>query len=137
MNELAITILKEKKLKITQNRLDVLSVFLKEQKAFSLLDLELIYGKKHDRSSIFRFLQICSEHKILEKFVDKSGVAVYVINHNEDQKNHSHYKCSDCQTVVNLPKLPDEYLALLGKNKVETTNLFLEGTCEQCQNDNK
>ena len=84
-----------------------------------------------------RFLQICSEHKILEKFVDKSGVAVYVVNQNQERNNHSHYKCSDCQTVVNLPKLPDEYLALLGKNKVETTNLFLEGTCEKCQNDDK
>lgn len=58
MNPKATTILKENGLKITQNRLDILAVFLDSEKAFTLSDLEKSFHSKHDRSSIFRSLQI-------------------------------------------------------------------------------
>jgi Fur family ferric uptake transcriptional regulator len=133
----ATAILKENGLKITQNRLDVLSIFLGSEKAFSLLDLEKILYSKHDRSSIFRSLQIYSEKGILEKFCNSYGTAIYALNHHKpDCNGKSHFKCKDCETVVSLPNLPEEYLRLLGKNKMETMNLLIEGTCENCQNKN-
>jgi Fur family ferric uptake transcriptional regulator len=132
----ATTILKENGFKITQNRLDVLTVFLRSEKAFSLLDLEKLFHSKHDRSSIFRSLQVFSEKGILEKFCNASGTAVYTLNHHTpDCNGHSHFRCKDCETVVSLPNLPEAYLQLLGKNKVETMNLLIEGTCEKCQTD--
>lgn len=57
----AATILRENGLKITDNRLDVLSVFIDSAKAFTLLDLEKRFGNKHDRSSIYRSLQTYTE----------------------------------------------------------------------------
>jgi Fur family ferric uptake transcriptional regulator len=133
----ATAILKENGLKITQNRLDVLAVFLGSEKAFSLLDLEKILYKKHDRSSIFRSLQTYSEKGILEKFCNASGTAIYTLNHHKpDCDGKSHFKCKDCDNVVSLPNLPEEYLQVLGKNKMETMNLLIEGTCENCQNKN-
>lgn len=135
MTKKAITILKENGLKITQNRLDVLSVFLGSVKAFSLLDLEKIFHCQHDSSSIFRSLQIYYEKGILEKFCNASGTAIYTLNlHKPDCNGKSHFKCKDCETVVSLPNLPEEYLQILGKNKMETMNLLIEGTCENCQN---
>ena len=137
MIQKATTILKENGLKITQNRLDVLSVFIGSEKAFTLLDLEKIYHSKHDRSSIFRSLQTYSEKGILEKFCNASGTSIYALNrHHSDCNGNSHFKCKDCETVVSLPSLPTEYLELLGKNKMETMNLLIEGTCENCQNKN-
>lgn len=134
MIQKATTIIKESGLKITQNRLDVLSVFLCSEKAFTLLDLEKIFDNQHDRSSIFRNLKIYYEKGILEKFCNASGPAVYTLNHNKpDCNGKSHFKCKDCETVVSLPNLPEEYLQLLGKNKIETMNLLIEGTCENCQ----
>ncbi|MDR7211440.1 transcriptional repressor [Flavobacterium piscis] len=130
----ATAILKENGLKITQNRLDVLAVFLGSEKAFSLLDLEKILHSKHDRSSIFRNLQTYSEKGILEKFCNASGTAIYALNlHKPNCNGTSHFKCKDCDTVVSLPGLPAEYLEILGNNKMETMNLLIEGTCEKCQ----
>lgn len=130
----AILILKNTGLKSTQNRKDILIQFLQSKKAFSLLDLDNLLGKIHDRSSIFRSLQIFTENGILEKFTDSKGVAIYTLNNeNTEKNNHSHYKCNDCETVIALPNLPEIYLAVLGKNKIETTNLLLEGCCEECQ----
>ncbi len=133
----ASAILKENGLKITQNRLDVLAIFLGSQKAFTLLDLEKIFHCQHDRSSIFRSLQTYCEKGILEKFCNTSGTAVYTLNRNNPNSNgSSHFKCKDCKSVVSLPDLPTEYLELLGKNKIETMNLLIEGTCEKCQSKN-
>ncbi|MBS7232436.1 transcriptional repressor [Flavobacterium psychroterrae] len=133
----ATTLLKENGLKITQNRLDVLCVFLGSEKAFTLLDLEKIFSLKHDRSSLFRSLQTYYEKGILEKFCNATGTAIYTLNrHKPDCNGKSHFKCKDCETVVSLPNLPTEYLQLLGNNKMETMNLLIEGTCENCQNKN-
>lgn len=134
MTDKATQILKENGLKITQNRLDVLSVFLCSEKAFTLLDLEKLFGGKHDRSSIFRSLQTYTENGLLEKFCNASGTAVYTLHlKNPDCDGKSHFKCKDCETVVSLPNLPQEYLQILGRNKMETINLLIEGTCEKCQ----
>ena len=135
MTQEASTILKENGLKITQNRLDVLAVFLDSDKAYLLSDLEIIFRSQHDRSSIFRSLQTYTEKGILEKFRNASGTAIYTLNHHKpDCNGKSHFKCKDCETVVSLPYLPEEYLQVLGKNKIETMNLLIEGTCENCQN---
>jgi Fur family transcriptional regulator, ferric uptake regulator len=133
MSESAKKILVENHLKVTQNRLDVLSLFMSDSKAYSLLQLETIFGKKHNRSSIFRCLQVLTDFNVLEKFVDASGIAVYVLNTKPASNSHSHFKCNNCENVQQLPELPAEYLTILGKNKIEATNLFIQGTCEKCQ----
>ena len=133
MLDTATKILIENGLKITKNRLDVLVLFLTDAKAFSLLNLELILSEKHNRSSIFRCLQTYTKHKIITKFVDASGIAVYVLHDKNTDDTHSHYKCNACENVQQLPELPAEYLAILGNNKIETTNLLIEGTCTNCQ----
>jgi Fur family ferric uptake transcriptional regulator len=134
MTQNASIILKEKGLKITQNRLDVLSIFLGSKKAYTLLDLEKIFHGKHDRSSIFRSLQTYYNKGILEKFCNASGTAICTINlNNPDCNGTSHFNCKECKTVFSLPNLPTEYIELLGKNKMETMNLLIEGTCEHCQ----
>ena len=135
MLSIAKKILAERHLKITQNRVDLLIVFLSDSKAYSLLNLEIIFGAKHDRSSIFRCLQTYTKHKIVEKFVDSSGVSDYVLHSKNANDTHSHFKCKDCENVQQLPELPAEYLALSGSNKIETTNLLIEGQCEKCQSE--
>ena len=133
METIAQKILKENQLKITQNRVDLLVVFLTHSKAYSLLNLEVIFSEKHNRSSIFRCLQTYTKQKIIEKFIDTSGIAVYVLLKKSTNDTHSHFKCKDCKNVQQLPELPKEYLALLGSNKIESTNLLIEGKCEKCQ----
>ena len=133
MEGVAKKILAENGLKITKNRVDVLSLFLTDSKAFSLLNLELILSEKHNRSSIFRCLQTYTKHKIINKFADAAGISTYVLHDKNIEDTHSHYKCNACENVQQLPELPAEYLAFLGKNKIETTNVLIEGTCSNCQ----
>lgn len=130
----ATTILKENGLKITQNRLDILLVFLGSDKAFSLLDLEKTTTLKYDRSSIFRSLQLYAKKGIVDKFCNANGTAVYTLHQSKLNCNgSSHFKCKDCETVVSLPDLPNDYLKALGRNSMETMKVLIEGTCEDCQ----
>lgn len=131
----AISILKEKKLRITPTRIELLTLFLQSSKAFSLSDVETLFGNKYDRSTLFRSLHSLHVEHILEKFIDSKGVSVYTLNTPTTNKGdlHYHFKCNDCETVLPLPELPKYYFSLLGSNTVKTLNLLIEGTCENCQ----
>lgn len=135
MEAVAISILKEKKLRITPTRVELLALFLQSSKAFSLSDIETLFGSKYDRSTLFRSLHFFHTEHILEKFIDARGVSIYTLNTPTTNKGdlHCHFKCNDCETVLQLPELPQYYLSFLGSNTVKTLNLFIEGTCENCQ----
>jgi hypothetical protein len=53
MSVLVKRILVKKQLNITQNKLDILMLFLTDSKACALLSLETIFGQQHNLSSIF------------------------------------------------------------------------------------
>lgn len=124
-------------LRKTPARKELLSLFLESSKAFSLSDIEELFGNNYDRSTIFRTLEVLTKQLLLEKFIDKKGVNVYIFHHNHtncSQNNHFHFKCENCQNITALPNLPENYMAILGKNQVKSLNLMVEGTCEDCQN---
>lgn len=136
MKEKAISILKEKSLRITKTKTQILEVFLNSKKSYALSEVESIFKNNFDRSTIFRTLQTLAQNKILEQFIDARGVGVYVLHEHENHcntNNHYHFKCNDCENVMPLPKLPETYIALLGGNSIKSLNLFVEGTCEDCQ----
>ena len=136
MKNEAIALLEKTGLRKTPTRIEILSLFLESLKAFSLSDVEVLFGDNCDRSTIFRTLEVLTEGVLLEKFIDSKGVNVYVShNHhgNCSKNNHFHFKCESCQNVTSLPNLPENYMAILGKHRVKTLNLMVEGTCEDCQ----
>jgi Fur family ferric uptake transcriptional regulator len=137
MNNDASYLLKEKGLRVTPARVGVLSLFLNSTKAYSLTDVEGFLKKDFDRSTLFRTLQSLNQEHLLEKFINSSGTAVFMMHsvlENYNENSHLHFKCGDCESVSTLPDLPDNYLAALGNKTVKSLNLLLEGTCEECQN---
>ena len=137
MKDEVTNILSKISLRKTPARMELLSLFLESSKAYSLSNIEDLFGSKYDRSTIFRTLEVFLKRFILEKFIDKKGVNVYIFHHNHSncsQNNHFHFKCENCQNITALPHLPENYMAFLGKNQVKSLNLMVEGTCEDCQN---
>ncbi len=137
MEDKADKILSKLGLRRTPARVELLSFFLESSKAFSLSDIEELFGNNYDRSTIFRTLEVLTKQLLLEKFIDKKGVNVYIFHHNHtncSQNNHFHFKCENCQNITALPNLPENYMAILGKNQVKSLNLMVEGTYEDCQN---
>jgi Fur family transcriptional regulator, ferric uptake regulator len=136
MEDETTTLLDKISLRKTPARVELLALFLKSSKAFSLSDIEELVGNNYDRSTIFRTLEVLAKHLILEKFIDKKGVNVYIFHHNHtncSHNNHFHFKCENCQNITALPDLPENYMAVLGKHNVKSLNLMIEGTCENCQ----
>ena len=136
MEDEASKILSKTNLRKTPARMELLSLFLDSSKAFSLSDIEELFGNNYDRSTIFRTLEVLTKDFILEKFIDKKGVNVYIFHHNHTnctKNNHFHFKCENCQNVTALPNLPENYMAIFGKSHVKSLNLMVEGTCEDCQ----
>ena len=136
MEDEADKILASTSIRRTPSRVKMLSLFLQSSRAFSLGDIEVLLGNDYDRSTIFRTLETLSEASILEKFMDAKGVNVYVFHYhhaNCSKNNHFHFKCENCQNVVSLPNLPENYMAILGKHQIKSLNLMVEGTCENCQ----
>ncbi len=130
-------ILSKTGLRKTPARKELLSLFLESSKAFSLSDIEILFRHHYDRSTIFRTLEVLTKELLLEKFIDKKGVNVYIFHHNHtncSQNSHFHFKCENCQNITALPRLPENYMAFFGKNQVKSLNLMVEGTCEDCQN---
>ncbi len=143
MKQSATIILKEKGIRITKIKIKILGLFLESKKAYSLTEAETKFRNTCDRSTIFRTLQAFTRRNILEQFIDSKGVGVYVLHEHENQcteNNHYHFKCNDCESIIPLPRLPENYLTLLGNSTIKSLNLFVEGTCEDCQtelNENK
>lgn len=132
----AQAILKQHLFRITRHRCDVLEHFIRSKGALTHPDLVQVFKNKIDRVSLYRILRIFSEKQILYKIVDSKGMASYVIDKESREKfknGHPHYKCKCCNTIIELPKLPEAYLNQLSHLNIDELNILAEGTCKRCE----
>lgn len=135
MRDKAIKLLKEKKLRITEARISILSLFITSEMVYSFSDLEEKFKNDCDRSTIFRILKGLLSCNLLEQFVSSDGTANYILRINDchcTDNSHFHFKCTACDKVSHLPKLPEAYISRLGKGSISSLNLVIEGICEDC-----
>ena len=129
-------ILKKHKLRVTDCRMDVLELFLKNDHALTSKDLENeLTG--YDRVTLYRTLNSFMEKGVLHKIPNDNGYASYGVCHNtcgpdHHQHNHVHFKCSDCGTIEcisdqDVPKIQlDGYI-------INEINYLVNGVCKSCQ----
>jgi len=130
-------ILKEHSLRLTQGRVDVISVFLLNSFAVSHADIESQIENNYDRVTIYRTLKSFLECGLIHKVLDDNGTTRYALcaeacadgNHKH---NHIHFKCVKCaQTAclehVNIPevKLPKGFVP-------KESNYLISGLCDRC-----
>lgn len=127
-------ILKAHKLRVTEGRIDILEFFLRQKKTLTAKDLEDEFTDS-DRVTLYRTLSSFTEHGLLHKIPDDTGIVTYGLCHDtcapdEHNHDHMHFKCNDCGTIEclsqNIPtvKIPGY--------QVMEANLILKGICKTC-----
>lgn len=129
--------LKEFELRHTGCREDIIGAFQGNDFALSQGDLEVKFGQRFDRVTIYRTLKTFLEKGLIHKVLDDEGGAKYALcrqecSHHEHHHDHVHFKCLDCgQTTcledVHVPNivLPEGYVR-------KEVNMLVQGTCAAC-----
>ena len=128
------SVLAEKGIKPTSNRILVMRELVKASHPVSLADLEISLEFSVDKASIFRVLELFSAKHIVRVIEDGSRSLKYELcgsgAHYSDQ--HVHFYCEQCKKtycfedesvpVVNIPK----------GFSLHDINYMMKGTCPNC-----
>lgn len=122
-------------LKITQARISLLELMEKESKPLDsqfLIDT-LKLGLQVDRVTIFRILNVLTEHGILKRLEFGEGKARYELN----TKDHHHLICQNCGSIEDIS---DCNIDALEKEIIRKKNFLVKlhtlefyGLCKNCQ----
>ena len=130
-------ILKEKELKITKGRLEILNILKSSEKSLSA---EKIYQICRDNnininlSTIYRTLELFEEKEITEKITLNDGVFSYKLK----GKTHRHHlQCDICHKDIEIP-CPMLQIQEMVQNSTGFTltdhDLVMKGVCKDCKN---
>lgn len=138
-------LLRDKGVRPTPIRTGILALLMQTRRAYAHADLERAFEYALDRVSLYRSLLTLTEAGLIRKHIDNKGTCFYFYaqietvettiepNRETDSSGYPHFKCSRCETVVPLPKLPEEYLALVRQYQLDNLRLLAEGTCDDCR----
>lgn len=131
-------ILKKNNLSVTENRVSILSLFLKSRLPLTHAQIEQMSTNKLDRVSIYRTLQVFVEKGILHHIPTANDSIVYALcqdecsTHHQHVDDHVHFFCNTClkyycieQVQIPTIQLPNGYLA-------HEKQVVIQGICKQC-----
>ena len=138
MNAEAYTLLKNRKLKATSQRLLIVQVLLNSS-AKTLLLSELLEQLRYkmNRSTVYRSLNALVQNEVVSKMVDANGNTLYTLNVTKNSLRlfRPFLKCNCCGELEQLPLLPADYINVLNRSGVENFNVVLAGYCSNCSKD--
>jgi len=130
-------ILTKHDLKITQARISLLELLEKEKKPVDsqfLIDT-LQKGLQVDKVTVFRILNVLTEHGILRRLEFGEGKARYELN----AEDHHHLICQNCGSIEDISDCNIVALEKEIKQKkhflVKLHTLEFYGLCSDCQKD--
>ena len=132
-------LLRERGLKVTLNRLDLLKVISAATNPISTKEIELRLEKQPDRVTLYRNLKFFVEKAILSKIEVNESVVTYSFNHNvgsgHPSEEHLHFHCNRCDKVICMPQcrvtkyeLPDGFIQ-------QSCKMIVEGVCDKCNSE--
>ncbi|MDO4511853.1 MAG: transcriptional repressor [Bacteroidales bacterium] len=130
------TILSEKGVKPTANRIVVGRELLKASRPLSLADLEQLTEFTMDKASIFRVLELFAAKNVVHVIEDGSRSLKYEIcaghAHHSIFDQHVHFYCEQCKETycfkdVSVPRIttPEGFQA-------HAINYMVKGICPKC-----
>lgn len=131
-------ILKEKKLRSTPFRKEVLELFLQNEHAISIQDIEEQLGD-HDRITLYRTIKSFIEKGIIHEIVMPGDIRTLalcddVCGHDKGvhEHQHIHFQCRKCEKVFcvetsSLPKIE------LPGFTIEEKEIQARGVCDKCK----
>ena len=130
------TILMDKGIKPTANRILVVRELLKASHPISIGDLEKLLEYSMDKSSIFRVLELFSEKELTHVIEDGSRSLKYELCHGEHHHSpadqHAHFYCEKCGMVYCLDSVSIPVLDLPERFQLKSINFMLKGICPDC-----
>jgi Fur family transcriptional regulator, ferric uptake regulator len=133
----ASVLLKKHGLKITQMRLDVISVFSGTKHALSSNDIE---AKLHgiDRITLYRTIKSFEDKGIIHKAIDGTATPKFALceddcttHHHHDR--HVHFHCQKCENTFCLEHVFIPEVELPTGFTLLNTNMIVNGVCEECK----
>ena len=129
-------ILKEKCLKITKGRIEILSILKNAENSLSAEKIYQIYRDNNiniNLSTIYRTLELFEEKEITEKITLNDGVFSYKLK----GETHRHYlQCDICHKEVEIP-CPMLQIQEMVQNSTGFTltdhDLVMKGVCKDCK----
>lgn len=129
-------VIREKGLKITPVRLQVLRILSKDHLALSHADLEGSIADA-DRITLYRVLNDFEEAGLVHKVVDQAGVARFAFckndcSHGHHVDNHVHFNCEQCGKMFCLEKTEAPAVKVPRGFKAAGQHTVVYGTCKDC-----
>jgi len=130
----AIQLLKSRNKRITTKRLAILELFMDNAKPFALSEIERQLSGSMDRATMYRTLHTFEEMDLIVKLIDQQGTCLYMLNHEKHKKLriHPHLHCKECNSIVCLPCLPEDYMEGLKDYDIEAMYFLMQGKCREC-----
>lgn len=114
----------------------VLDIFSGSSDAISVVELVERLDSEMNKTTVYRVLERLEQDGTVHSFLGSDGLKWYAgctgcsAHHHSDI--HPHFECASCGKVecldveISIPRLPDR--------KINTAELLLRGTCDQCVN---
>jgi Fur family transcriptional regulator, ferric uptake regulator len=128
--------LREKKLKVTPARLNVIKLLDGSHLAYSHSDLESVFSTM-DRVTLYRILNDFEDAGIVHKIIDKHGVTRFAICKSscpdgQHTDNHVHFNCEGCHKMFCLEKVHVPNLKMPDGFKATGLHTLIYGICNNC-----
>ena len=132
MFEKYVNQLKEKNLKVTPQRLEILK-YLDEHRTHPTVDEIYKKLKKNNpslsKTTVYNSVETLKEHGIIQSLT----ISGSELRYDYENKIHHHFLCKKCGNIINI----DVECAFLnkflhGKHRVDEVHGYFKGICEDC-----
>lgn len=126
----------ERKIRPTAMRQLVLEVFMKQQTAISLADLEMKFDNV-DKSTLFRTIKTFEEKNLIHSIDDGTGSVKYALCKGKcmikHEDLHVHFLCTKCKNTFCLNDILIPSVNLPNGFSAENINMVVKGVCVNCK----
>lgn len=141
MDKKAVEKLKEHQVRPTKIRIELLNIFFHSDFALSHSDIVAKIGKKFDRVTIYRTLDILDQKGLIHKIMDDFMTAKYALCidgscvPNLHKCEHVHFKCIKCGNIFCIKPEKIPIINLPKAFKIQSFSISAKGLCENCNLD--
>ncbi len=129
--------LKNKGLSLTENRKQILDLFIRAEGALSPADIEKRTPTQLDRVTVYRTLQTFMEQGIIHQIPTTDNILRYALckddcdsGHHHD--NHVHFVCESCGNTTCLDNVEVPVVKLPRGYRTSHAAMIIHGSCDDC-----
>lgn len=131
-------IIKQKKLRVTKVRRNILEIFFNKNYALSYQDIQNALSNSFDMVTVYRTLNVFLEKQIIHQVPTDSKTSYYALSNSNNteitHKNneHIHFICKECRHTFCIEDYVLKNIQLTNNYKLDSFKIIAEGTCGTC-----